>query len=104
MKMDPTATLMQTSMEYATAVRVENCAFNCTPGRSAKNVGTRSDTQWLGCKRRICLAVLERDAQGAAGILPADRSVTHHLVMPARCRQHAQQIPGGSWIRVIRGQ
>jgi hypothetical protein len=35
-----------------------------------------------------------RSAKGAAGILPADRSVTHHLVMPARCRQNAKQILG----------
>src|SRR6266516_4155058 len=38
------------------------------------------------------MAVLGSDGYGAAGILPAERSVTNRLIMPARCRQHAKQI------------
>jgi len=35
MKLDSPATLRQTSTKYATAVRVENCAFDCTAGGAA---------------------------------------------------------------------
>jgi len=36
----------------------------------------------------------EGDAKRAAGILPADRRVPHRPILPARCRQHANQIRG----------
>src|SRR5213596_1555276 len=40
--------------------------------------------------------------QGAAGVSPAGLSVRHRLILPARCRQHAKQIPRPTGERTAR--